>query len=111
MTREEHLKLMEDKMKKNLEVAKAKNRDYCGKKEGSDPFSNFKASPIVGVSVERGILVRMMDKMARISSLLDQEAQVKDESIQDSLMDLSNYSLILSNYLDSKKQKAPQNLT
>lgn len=103
MTREEHLKLLASKMAKNLEIAKKKNQDYCGKGESSDPFKNFRISEQAGVPVEQGILVRMYDKMSRISTLLSQDAQVKDESVQDTLSDLSNYSLILSNYLDSKK--------
>lgn len=89
-------------MDRNLDTATRKNNDYCGQGVEVNPFKNFEASATVGVPAARGILVRMMDKMARISSLLDQEAQVKDESIHDTLCDLSLYALILSNYLDSK---------
>ena len=103
MNREQHLKLLEEKMAKNLDIARRKNNDYCGVGVEVDPFKNFRISEQAGVPVEKGILVRMYDKMSRISALLSQDAQVNDESIQDTLADLSNYSLILSNYLDSKK--------
>ena len=53
-------------------------------------------------SVEKWILVRMADKMSRISTLIDQEAQVKDEAIEDTLQDLANYSIILKLYLSTK---------
>jgi hypothetical protein len=42
----------------------------------------------------------MADKMSRISTLIDQDAKVKDESIMDTLQDLANYSVILKIYLE-----------
>lgn len=108
MNREEHLQLMKQKMDKNLEIASKKNQDYCGKNEDSDPFSNFKLASILSngrLTIEDSIFTRLADKVARIGTLLSQEAIVNDESIQDTLNDLSNYALILSNYLDSKKPK------
>ena len=45
----------------------------------------------------------MTDKLQRISNLLEKEAEVKDESILDTLQDLSNYSLILRVYIESRK--------
>lgn len=105
MNRETHLKLLEEKMAKNLDVAKRKNSDYCGKNEDDDPFKNFRLANTLSsgrVSVEDSIFTRLTDKVARVGTLLGQDAQVVDESIQDALGDLSNYALILSNYLDSK---------
>ena len=83
-----------------IETAKRKNADYAG--ENSDPFKNFKNCVFFGVPVEKGILVRMMDKMSRISNLIDKEAQVKDESINDTLDDLINYAAILKSYIKNK---------
>ena len=71
-----------------------KNSDYG---TPDRPYANFEAAPLVGVSVARGMLVRMMDKLQRISNLLDKPAL--NESIQDSCDDLSNYALILGDYL------------
>jgi hypothetical protein len=39
-------------------------------------------------------LVRMEDKMNRLRTLLNKEAKVKDERIEDTLMDLANYSVL-----------------
>lgn len=79
-----------------VEIAYKKNADYAG---NADPFKNFRGSTHVGVDPKRAILVRMMDKMARISNLIDKEAQVKSESIDDTLMDVINYAAILKSYI------------
>jgi hypothetical protein len=83
-----------------LEIAKKKNADYA---TGEDPFKNLRSSEIIGVAPEKAILVRMMDKMSRISNLLNKPPAVVDESIQDTLMDLCNYSALLIALLESKK--------
>ena len=85
-----------------LDTAKRKNNDYGG--VDSNPYANFSNSTIVGVSIEKGILVRMMDKVSRISTLLEKESQVKDEAIEDTLDDLVNYTAILKSYLMDKKK-------
>lgn len=41
-------------------------------------------------------LIRMEDKMGRLRTLIKSEAKVKDESISDTLRDLSNYALMAS---------------
>ena len=47
-------------------------------------------------------LIRMDDKMGRLRTLIKSEAKVKDESISDTLRDLSNYALMASVWLDNK---------
>lgn len=47
-------------------------------------------------------LIRMDDKMGRLRTLITSEAKVKDESISDTLRDLSNYALMASVWLDNK---------
>lgn len=100
MTNEEFFKDLENTYASCLETSKRKNADYS---KVGNPFANFQNVEVLGIcSVETGILTRMTDKMARISNLIKQEAQVKDESIQDTLMDLVNYSAILKAYLTNK---------
>lgn len=72
---------------KMAETYKAKNKDYGN--AFSKSYNEF--GPISAV-------VRMNDKMERIKSLVktgDNERQVKDESIKDTLLDLANYSVML----------------
>ena len=99
---------MEEIFNNCLSIARNKNNDYAGK-EAVNPFANFKGSEIVGVSVEKGILVRLMDKMKRVSNLLSQEAMVKDESIDDTLNDMINYVAILKSYIKQKRLKVLPN--
>lgn len=101
---------MEKTFKKCLSISKKKNADYTGATESAgDPFANFRRSEVVGVEVEQGILVRLMDKVSRISNLLEAEAQVEDEKIQDTIEDAINYLAILLAYIEegNKKQFEP----
>lgn len=47
-------------------------------------------------------LIRMDDKMGRLRTLIKSEAKVRDESISDTLRDLSNYALMASVWFDHK---------
>lgn len=80
---------------------KKKNADYGGP---IDPFNNFKNSEMVGVPMEKGILVRIMDKISRISILIDRNgpAEVVDEKIEDTILDGINYLNILLLRLQDK---------
>ncbi len=89
---------IEATFKKCLETAQRKNADYAGDKT-EDPYKNFRGSEFVGVPPERAILVRMMDKMGRVSNLLSQTNNVKDESVLDTLEDLVNYAAILASFI------------
>jgi hypothetical protein len=73
-----------------------KNSDYS-KKE--DPLSNFRQVEEFGIPAWVGVLVRITDKYSRIVQLTNkalngEEAEVKEESIKDTLVDLANYSVI-----------------
>lgn len=86
---------------KGIGLIKLKNADYAS---SENPFRNFEFANLVGVPVDRGMLIRMTDKLARISNLLDKKNAVKDESIEDTVLDLINYSGILLAYMHSKKK-------
>jgi hypothetical protein len=98
MKRKQLLKNLKQTFDDCYKIADKKNKDYAGEKNA---FQNFNASEIVGVSPERAILVRLTDKITRISNLLDKEADV-DESFEDTIKDAINY-LALLNELHKKK--------
>lgn len=65
------------------EIYARKNHDY------GDSFGKGYAEYGMVMAV-----IRLEDKLNRIKSLLKAEALVKDESINDTLMDLANYAIM-----------------
>lgn len=60
---------------------------------------------------EHGLLsavIRLDDKMRRLKQLLKQDAQVKGESIRDTVLDLSNYAIMTVMELDKENEKNVQ---
>ena len=85
-------------------LSERKNHDYAGR-GGEEPFANFKRCESLGIcTTERGFLVRMTDKMSRLSSFAEAgKFQVSDEKLRDTCMDLINYTALLLAYVESKK--------
>lgn len=50
-------------------------------------------------------VVRIGDKMNRIKSLIKKEAEVKDESIQDTLLDMANYCIMTVMWMNKTKEE------
>ena len=98
MNRAEFVKNIEDSYTKALEILKKKNSDYA---VNDDPFRNFNFSEIIGITPERAILARVVDKLARVNVLLDKDPDVKDEAIEDTLLDIINYMAILKAKIES----------
>ena len=64
----------------NIQVMDSKQRDY-----GSNNIASFG---------EYGVLVRTWDKVSRLKNLLQNNSEPKNESIEDSWLDLANYAII-----------------
>jgi hypothetical protein len=88
-------------------ITRAKNQDYTG--VGDDPFANFTRVEMMGVTdAPRGFLVRMLDKVSRLVSFTQKGTfAVKDESFEDTCLDLANYAILLAAYVKSKKDSGP----
>lgn len=96
------LSTTEELFKKCLSVMRAKNADYSG----VDCFENFRASAtLTGVPMTKGVMVRLADKFTRIKNLLDKSNVVKDEAIQDTILDAINYLAILYSILENLKDE------
>lgn len=101
MNRATFYKELEQNFADGLAIIKKKNADYAG---DEDPFRNFRACETYGIPVEIGFLVRLSDKMGRLGNLLQgHEAQVKDETMRDTLIDTMNYLNLLLVYYDSTR--------
>jgi hypothetical protein len=107
MTKNDYLAYHEGVCTRLVQITKAKNADYTGTSD--DPFANFSVCENLGIAkTEQGFLVRMTDKMSRINSFVQKGVlEVKDESIEDTLLDLANYCILMSGYIKAKKASAP----
>lgn len=103
MTKQEYLEFHKKCTELMVQITAAKNADYTG--TSGDPFANFKKVEDLGIcSTEQGFMTRMMDKFMRINSFVQKGVlQVKDESIEDTLLDLANYSILFAGFIRSKK--------
>jgi len=104
MTKKEYFEFHENFVKKMTDIMQKKNSDYTG--ETDDAFANFsRVESMPGhISTEQGFYTRMFDKFCRIGSFIEKGTlQVKDESVEDTLMDLANYSILMAGYIKSKK--------
>lgn len=72
----------------------AKNKDY-----GDSFGEGFKEYGLIMPAI------RLDDKLKRFKQLIKQEAEVKDETIIDTLMDLANYSIMTIIELENSEEE------
>ena len=85
-------------IKKAKALCDDKNIDYA---QVQEPFSNFQMVEALKIcETSTGILVRISDKIARIANLLKRNGKiaVSEEKLEDTMLDLINYSIILLSY-------------
>jgi hypothetical protein len=78
------------------EIHEAKDSDYAG----NEPYANFYEAEKLGIPAWKGAMVRLMDKYRRVVELIAKEGRgeepaVVDEKIEDTLLDLANYGVIV----------------
>lgn len=102
MTQEEYFKRFQEESNIECTMTNAKNKDYA---DPNDAFANFRQIEYLTmgrITAEMGILTRMSDKFSRVANLLARPATVSNESILDTLRDISVYAKILRIYIMSK---------
>lgn len=76
-----------------------KGNDYANE----DRLSNFKlAGTIAGLNAELNCLSLIATKVARLGVLLNTKGEPNNESVEDSLIDLANYAVLLRMILKDK---------
>lgn len=102
MDKQQFLEAFVATTEKMVQTARDKNNDYTAT---DDPFDNFFAVEQLNVcEAEIGLLVRMTDKFKRVVALIKgKEQMVKEESIDDTLIDLANYAILLRLTRQQKK--------
>ena len=100
MTKKEqiaHFGYMTGEMKKTLF---SKGDDYANE----DRLSNFKlAGSIAGGDARTNCLNLIATKVARLGVLINSDQEPNNESIEDSVLDLANYSVLLSMIINENK--------
>lgn len=106
MTVEELLEFHKKFFDEAFALCHKKNHDYAQGSTGC-PFLNFTRAESMGItSTEKGFLVRMVDKMSRLSTYCDRgELKVSNETVRDALLDIVNYSILLGAYIHDKESK------
>lgn len=103
MTREELFELHRFMSDKALDLMKLKNHDYSK----GHPLGNFYVCESLQIcSAEGGIIVRLSDKLSRLVSILEKGSKVKDESIEDTIVDIINYAVLLQATIRHNKGKS-----
>lgn len=102
MNQKEYLKRFKETTDTMYAITSAKNADYSWE-DNVDAFANFRVVEAIGAaSVEQWFITRITDKLTRITNLTKQKAHVKDEAIEDTLLDLANYSILFKLFLEDK---------
>lgn len=106
MNREDLLNIHETLTRRARELMDKKNRDYAGR-GGTEPFANFtRVESMVICSTELGMLVRITDKLSRLSSFAESgKLAVENESFEDTIVDVINYMVLFYAYLQDKTSK------
>lgn len=101
MLRSDFTKRLREIYDRAILIVASKNQDYA---KDEDAFANFKMASLVGVDDRSAVLVRISDKLARVVNLLDKENVVKDETIEDTIVDCINYLAILLCMIEERKK-------
>ena len=106
MDQKELLELHETICNQARALMAVKNHDYANPASTGDPFANFRRAETMGVcSTERGFMVRMVDKLSRLSTFADTGTlKVENESFEDAILDLINYGVLLIGHVKDKEE-------
>ena len=78
----------------------SKGDDYAN----TDRLSNFKlAGAITGGDARTNCLNMIATKVARLGVLINSDKEPKNESVEDSVLDLANYSVLLCMIINENK--------
>lgn len=103
MLREDLIKSVKESHKKCLEIMDCKGADYAN---NEDALLNYKYCELLDVSAEKYMLCRVIEKICRVNNLFNKDHKTADESITDSLLDISNVILFIKAHIDEKRLKS-----
>lgn len=99
------MKTFEEILQRMAEIHAAKAHDYS---PGEDTLGNFTECRRVGVAPHIGCFIRLQDKYTRACNLIQGvEAAVRDETIEDTLIDMANYAILTLLLIDDRPKAEP----
>lgn len=99
MNKQEQEQFFTEFSQKQKDILLKKGDDYSGE----DRLSNFKfAGQICGISAQKNCLSLIATKVARLGQLTDSKTP-KNESLEDSLLDLANYAILMAMIIKDKE--------
>lgn len=103
MKKQTQMLIFNELKEKQLEIIESKQNDYTNPNECV--LGNFKtAAANVGIKTEQQILSLMATKVARLGNLFKGNTP-NNESIDDSIIDLANYTFLLYCYVREEYQE------
>jgi len=94
------MKTFEELLEELKELHNRKSHDYAGE----DRLANFRLSRMLGIEPWIGCLIRAGDKYSRLCQFArSKELKVKDETVEDTLKDLSIYALLAIQLFEEKE--------
>lgn len=105
MTSDEQILHLNSLIEKLKGILISKGDDYAG----TDRLSNFKnVATILKITPELSCMNLIATKVARLSTLLGNKHPPNNESIEDTILDLINYSILLHMiYTENKSKSLP----
>jgi len=104
MTIEEVITMLEETTNGLKDTLRRKSSDYTGGEGSQDPFANFKATQVLDVDPVIGVMVRIMDKIQRVRSFVnDGELKVSNESVYDAFDDMIGYTILAKAMVKEKR--------
>lgn len=113
MNRQDYLEAFQTELETMSSITEKKNADYA---EDTNALANFNQIESITngmITAPEGILVRMTDKLKRIGALLYRDPRVSNEALEDTVIDLANYAVILKICLKDRaaQQKSVEVMT
>lgn len=108
MTRKEFIDYQQGFYHKAHKLMMRKNADYStGAVEDAPAFANFEivnSYPALEISPEEGAFIRLLDKISRLSRVMQPgyDTQINDEQVEDTCLDIANYVSIIAGMVNER---------
>lgn len=92
------------------QIMVVKNHDYCAGQPDLDPFANFNVTEqVLSIDARLLLLARILDKIQRLRGFLHTGSlAVKDESVDNCIIDMINYSVLFAGMTEECKVQHDQ---